>query len=271
MNQKDCPLSDEQLLLTIDGELAPSKRQQMEAHLSSCWTCRMRKQELEGAISAFVRTYRQRLPPRVPSGEGPRALLKAQLAEAGAPRERVWWNNLNRIGWTAWPVAAIALVILIAGVNAARLIGHRPPMQMAGLTVPNHILTPGATVLADAREICRSSNTNNKEVPSSLKRHVFEEYGITRADPRAYEVDYLITPALGGADDIHNLWPQSYSSVAWNAEVKDALEDRLRMMVCDGQIDLATAQKEIAMNWIAAYQKYFHTDLPIVGRPLEGQ
>jgi hypothetical protein len=76
-------------------------------------------------------------------------------------------------------------------------------------------------------------------------------------------VDYLITPALGGADDIHNLWPQSYKATVWNAEVKDALEDHLRNLVCGGELDLATAQREIATNWIEAYKKYFHTDRPL--------
>ena len=90
------------------------------------------------------------------------------------------------------------------------------------------------------------SNLKNKAVTAALRRKVFEEYGIAGADPRAYEVDYLVTPALGGADDIHNLWPHSYSSTVWNAPVKDALEDRLREMVCDGSLDLAEAQREIA-------------------------
>ena len=62
---------------------------------------------------------------------------------------------------------------------------------------------------------------------------------------------YNAEGALGGADDIHNLWPQPYSDTLWNAEVKDALEDRLREMVCDGSLDLTEAQQEIAVNWIA--------------------
>jgi hypothetical protein len=41
------------------------------------------------------------------------------------------------------------------------------------------------------------------------------------------------------------------------------LEDHLRNLVCDGQLDLATAQREIATNWIEAYKKYFHTDRPL--------
>ena len=83
------------------------------------------------------------------------------------------------------------------------------------------------------------------------------------ADPKAYEVDYLITPALGGADDIGNLWPQSYSATIWNARVKDALEDRLHELVCRGDVDLTTAQREISRDWISAYKKYFHTDRPL--------
>ena len=80
-------------------------------------------------------------------------------------------------------------------------------------------------------------------------------------------MDYLITPALGGADDIRNLWPQAYST-AWNAYVKDALEDRLRELVCTGQLDLPTAQHDISTDWIAAYRKYFHTDKPPkMGKP----
>ena len=83
------------------------------------------------------------------------------------------------------------------------------------------------------------------------------------AQPRAYEVDYLITPELGGADDIRNLWPEPYSATVWNAHVKDALEDRLHQMVCTGQIDLATAQHDIATDWISAYKRYFHTERPL--------
>ncbi len=45
--------------------------------------------------------------------------------------------------------------------------------------------------------------------------------------------------------------------------MKDALEDHLRTLVCEGQLDLPTAQREISTNWIAAYQKYFRTRKPM--------
>jgi hypothetical protein len=76
------------------------------------------------------------------------------------------------------------------------------------------------------------------------------------------KIDYLIAPGLGGAEDIHNPWPESYQSSTWNARVKDDLEERLHEMVCTGQLDLTTAQRDIATDWIAAYKKYFRTDRP---------
>ena len=42
----------------------------------------------------------------------------------------------------------------------------------------------------------------------------------------------------------------------WNAHVKDKLEDRLHALVCAGRLPLEQAQREIAADWIAAYEKY---------------
>ena len=113
-------------------------------------------------------------------------------------------------------------------------------------------------------EVCGEAAEKTAPVlPVSLKRKVFELYGVTPGRPDAYEVDYLITPELGGATDIRNLWPEPYEDAVWNAHVKDQLEDRLHRMVCHGEVDLATAQRDISTDWIAAYRKYFHADRPI--------
>ena len=142
-------------------------------------------------------------------------------------------------------------------------LARSPRPRNVVVSIPDSRLTPGATLLVSRQAVCAQEGAKNKTVPVALQRKVFEEYGIAGADPRAYEVDYLVTPALGGADDIHNLWPHSYSATVWNARVKDTLEDQLRAMVCDGRLDLTEAQREIASNWIAAYRKYFHTDEPL--------
>jgi hypothetical protein len=194
-------------------------------------------------------------------------LLKAQLAQQAEAQRTSglrWPGSLSwRFGWAF--VAAVLAVAASTSFVVRNYLERRSPGSVA-VTVPNPNLTPGATVLLTQPEICRETRTNNKAVSVALQRRVFDEYGIQAAEPRAYEVDYLITPALGGADDIHNLWPESSSATVWNAQVKDALEDHLRDLVCDGDLDLATAQHEIASNWIEAYKKYFHTDRPLARR-----
>ncbi len=248
-------LSDQDLLLAIDGELAPRAAARVEAHLAACPECRDRQQELQRAAADFLRFERESIEPQILSHEGPRALLKARIAELGArpaPIYRPW-------GWAA---AAVLLGLAVAGAGARGWLQRRA-VGFVAVSVPNPSLTPGATVLLDQSKICMEPGANNKPVPAALRKRVFAEYGIASAEPEAYEVDYLITPALGGADDIRNLWPQSNSATIWNARVKDMLEDHLRGLVCDGKLDLATAQREIAGNWIEAYKKYFHTDRPL--------
>lgn len=264
MSYGDLHPSDQQLLLDIEGELSASDEKGVRAHLEGCWKCRARRKEFENAIADFVRFYHLELDAKLPPAAGPRALLKAQLAQLSATklnRLSNWFTVPSRFAWAAALCISMVLGLLLArsGVGRPRhLRSHAVIVSM-----PDSTLTPGATLLVGRPAVCAEANIKNKAVPVVLQRKVFQEYGIAGADPRAYEIDYLVTPALGGADDIHNLWPHSYSTTVWNARVKDALEDRLREMVCDGNLDLTEAQQEIAEDWIATYKKYFHTEKPL--------
>jgi hypothetical protein len=269
-------VSDQDLLLVADGELPLERAARVAGHLSACRSCRARKQELEFASTGVTQLLRGNLGGEFPPPARPRALLKARLAGTGsaASAARPWWH-----GWPevfAWRWAAAALLFgagIFAGYqnwmtpwisprSTTRHAFHSVPVSF-----PEPSLTPGAAATFSAQQVCDSPRPNNRTVPVSLQRKVFEEYGIPGAEPRAYEVDYLITPALGGTDDIRNLWPQSNSSAVWNARVKDALEDRLHDLVCHGDLDLIAAQQDISSDWIAAYKKYFHTDRPIETAP----
>jgi len=268
MKNPDSHLSDQKLLLDVEGELSAGDEKLVQSHLHACWKCRVRRQELADAIVDFVRYHQRESDTKIPPAAGPRALLKARMAQLSGG-ELNWhepvWPRLFR-GFV--PVAAVCGLLAVGLFLVRMSAGHQNPSRARTwiVSIPDSRLTPGATLLVSRSAVCAQSNTNNKPVPASVRRKVFEEYGMAGVDPRAYEVDYLVTPALGGADDIHNLWPHSYSSTAWNAQVKDELEDRLRGMVCDGSLDLTEAQREIASNWIAAYKKYFHTDQPIENR-----
>ena len=259
MEFQDAHISDEDLLLAIDGELEDEEAGRIAAHLADCWACRARRQEIESAIGVFMKVHERNLSPQLPPAAGPRALLKARIAQMPARAQ-----HSRRLPPLWAQVAAAVVLAASATVLAGRWASiHRPAAALRALSSPNAALTPGAAILASRNQVCSAPNTNNRAVPAFLQRQVFAEYGISAAQTRAYEVDYLITPALGGADDIHNLWPQSYAETVWNARVKDALEDRLHDLVCQGQVDLATAQRDISMDWIAAYKKYFRTDQPL--------
>jgi anti-sigma factor RsiW len=258
---EDNHLSDHELLLAADGELSSSAAAWVQSHLTACWSCRARKQQLDSAVTSFIRSYRRTMDSKIPSTDGPRALLRARIEELSWPQPNGWRTWFRLQTWR-WSVSALIIACLVVLFSMAWTAIPRMGVRAATFTVPNPSLTPGATVSISGEAVCREPGAKNKQVSRALRRRVFEEYGIPGAEPRAYEVDYLITPALGGADDIHNLWPESSVSTVWNAQVKDALEDHLREMVCSGQLDLATAQHEIAVNWIAAYKKYFHTNHP---------
>jgi hypothetical protein len=259
MKHPDPHLSDQQLLLYLDGELSSREGKTARSHLSACWACRVRRQELEGAIADFIGVHNRRFESELPPPAGPRALLKARLAEVSA-------TSPARFPQIRFLTAAVATVAVLAlGIAVSRLTlnhGNSAKQEARSYYMPDARLTPGATVILDRSVVCSEPGEGNRPVPVALQRQVFQEYGIPKADPRAYEVDYLVTPALGGADDIHNLWPHSHSAT-WNAHVKDALEDRLREMVCDGSLDLSEAQQAIATDWISAYKKYFHTAEPL--------
>lgn len=254
--------------MAADGELPAVRAGQVAAHLTECWTCRARKAEIEESVGDFVRAYRANLDPLLPNPAGPRALLKAQLAERGLASRgfEQWWLQPVTLRYAGAAVFVGVLGLLMYSFTTFKsrpALASRQALHIVPVSFPEPSLTPGVAAGVNREQICRAMPPKNRIVPASLQRQVFEEYGISGAEPRAYEVDYLITPALGGADDIRNLWPQSNSSAMWNARVKDALEDRLQELVCDGQLDLATAQRDISSDWIAAYKKYFQTDQPL--------
>ncbi len=257
MNRQDSHLSDEQLLRDLEGELSASDARLIRSHVEGCWSCRARRQQIEGAIADFVRIHQRQFEGTLPPADGPRALLRAHIADLSATPP----NSSPR--WFAAALGVGACAIALVGLYLVQFVARQSHPRSVVVSLPNSRLTPGAAVLAGRQAVCSQANPNNKAVPIALQRKVFQEYGIASAEPQAYEIDYLVTPALGGTDDIRNLWPHSYSATAWNARVKDALEDRLHEMVCGGSLDLTEAQREIAGDWIAAYKKYFHTDKPL--------
>jgi hypothetical protein len=275
-------LRDDQLLLHASGELHESSAELLSAHFASCLQCKARLQELENALDKVTRAHRIALSTDLPSVAGPRALLKAQLArlsdnkllqegltdqkpfqERGAQPGR--FQHIGLLNWRSGIAAASLAVMVLLFANT----GWLRSANTSNLTVsslsdePNVQFTPGAVVAVTQRDVCSESSETSPSIPLEIKNKVLRLYGVAAGKDDAYEVDYLITPELGGATDVRNLWPEPYNHTVWNAHVKDRLEDRLHEMVCRGDLDLATAQRDISTDWIAAYRKYFHEDVPV--------
>jgi hypothetical protein len=216
--------------------------------------------KIEEAIANFMHCYSEAgrdLPPI----DRPRALLKARLSQLAAESppsvgERLRELVVQRRRW----VLISAGLLVVVGISVLQF--KISPVN--AMSTPDTELTPGLARAVTVQEICSAETAATLHALSpAVVYEVFEQYGIRNPKPRAYEIDYLITPSLGGANDIRNLWPQPYSTGTWNSRIKDALEDHLYTLVCQGKLDLATAQRDISTDWIAAYKKYFQTDRPL--------
>lgn len=251
-------VSDEDLLAYLDGELSRWRRTVVKSHLTACWGCRSRAGEMQSAIGTFVQLHKM-ADKHVPSAAGPRASLKAKLA-ALADTPQISWTESVRLAFAAkrWFYITASLLVIVGA-----LVLQFSTLPVGAASTPDADLTPGLVRTTSQHDICLTGELDVPAISSSIALEVFKQYGIRRPQPRAYEVDYLITPALGGAHDVRNLWPQPYSAGIWNAHIKDALEDHLYDLVCQGKIDLVTAQRDISTNWIAAYKKYFRSEHPL--------
>lgn len=271
MRQYDSHLNEDDLLLSIDSELSGSRAEQVEEHLAGCWDCRTRKQNLEKTIGNLVTARHAEFDPQIPTGAGPRALLKARLAQAAAepaPKEKIRVTAMRSSGIRRTLIIAFAtaaaIAVIVGGVERVRI--QNSEVYAEGPLEPRPTLTPGAVRTVNATEVCGATVEEDRHVlviPAAVREEVFREYGMSAAKPQNFEVDFLITPELGGSNDIKNLWPEPYRAPVWNAHVKDQLEDFLRDKVCKGEMELSTAQRDIAADWIVAYKKYFHTDRPL--------
>jgi hypothetical protein len=269
MQGQQVHLSDEQLLLFSDQELPTHDANRVREHVAQCETCRRRLKAIESASSDVAELHEQDIQAHNSDSSNLRRALQARLAEISAPVGPLRAVPPQVSMGRQLASAFIALLLVASGTWALHTLALKrsslDDIQAQASSLPRRALTPGTTRLVLARDLCASQDLDNDPpVNPSLEQAVFKEYGLPTSAEKDYALDYLISPALGGVDNIQNLWPQPYSST-WNARVKDQLEDHLHELVCQGKVQLATAQNDISSDWIAAYKRYFNTDKPEPG------
>jgi hypothetical protein len=127
---------------------------------------------------------------------------------------------------------------------------------------PDRRCSPGAYYSGLTKAVLCSPSfrtSSIRNVPDSEKFAVEQEYGMAaRRYGRSIEIDHIVSLELGGANVPENLFPEPGNGAA-NFHVKDRLENRVAAMVCDGDIGLRAAQRQIATAWEALYRRVFGT------------
>lgn len=250
-------LSDEALLLLHESAL--SRRQALRAakHLTVCAACTARSAgllEQDGALWGSGAGVQ-------PIHNAERIRLQSRLAlEAHRHPSKRWFELLTEWRMVVRAGVAMLLVLAIAGLRQRPLSVDSREMGPR----PNPKLTPGSVSATSVATLCsRNDRDLDPHLPAEKISAVYRAYGVNTRAAAAYQVDYLISPQLGGNDAMSNLWPEPYDATVWNAAAKDGLERHLFGMVCSGELDLAVAQRELAADWIGAYQRYFRTRRPL--------
>jgi hypothetical protein len=119
----DGHLSDDWLLLAIDGELSVSDYAQVKEHVRACWTCRARKEHLERTIEDIVEYEQALVAPDMPPSAGGRAMFMARLDELAADMGRpsllkLWSATISQLSKSllasrmVWIVAVLVIAVM---------------------------------------------------------------------------------------------------------------------------------------------------------------
>jgi hypothetical protein len=135
-----------------------------------------------------------------------------------------------------------------------------PLFRSDGLAILNNLaLTPGAATGATAKTLCAATAAGSagafqadiaRSTAEASRQQVCSRYGLAPAQCTAslFEIDHLIPLALGGSDELANLWPQPYLPLP-GAKQKGTADTWLLKQVCAGKITLGAAQRETRTNW----------------------
>ena len=139
---------------------------------------------------------------------------------------------------------------IIAAVGAVLLVG--------GIEVrADPAINPAVTQETIGETICAPGYAAKVRPPwyilARFKFKLLTQRGESWRDARKYQLDHIISLCLGGAPrDLSNLQLQTWEE----AKEKDHVKIQACRCVSNGMVTLAEAQRDLATDWRAAFQKY---------------
>jgi hypothetical protein len=156
------------------------------------------------------------------------------------------------------PISRLLAAATLALAALAPAAAQRAPSPVPGYYLPNAELTPGHVASVSRAEVCQDGYPERaRKVTAARKQLVYVHYGVDPATCRGgCKIDHLIPLAIGGSNDLANLWPHEYNA-EWDVYEKTRLETRLRRDVCAGRTPIREAQACIRADWTACYERHF--------------
>lgn len=170
---------------------------------------------------------------------------------------------MNKIILTIGGVLVIIVITLMLMVTTFfktpevnKILNSTSPLydtKYSNVKYPNEVLTPGQIQTNDLNLICyHYYDQLLVAVPNDVEKQVYQEYMIEGYSPGDYEVDHFYPIALGGSNNLPNLWPQPVTTPGYKE--KDWLQLYLRDQVCNHNMPLDDARKIIIGDWFSYYK-----------------
>jgi hypothetical protein len=138
-------LTDELLLLAADGELSASEANRVRLHLEACWSCRVRQEKIQEAITSVVEYRDLIVQPHLPPSRAGRATFVAHLGqvakEAGGPswrnhflgvlRSMATMGTPSRTAWVAAAVMGVFVLVFVGRLIESPTVSARELLRKA--------------------------------------------------------------------------------------------------------------------------------------------
>jgi hypothetical protein len=172
--------SEDQLLLTLEGEVAADEAARVQQHLAGCWSCKARYEEMQRGILAFVEYREKRYLPALESpssdSSGFRARLRTLTGEAPVIPflAKIWrklalfWHPFQHVQLRWVTVVAAAMVALLfwtevlspPPVSATELLTRAMAAQKPPAAGRNHLIRQILQIRSGERVVTRDFTWN---------------------------------------------------------------------------------------------------------------